>query len=457
MPMFPPIRILMQQLHQGKSRARALIEEALAHIDDPQGEGRLAFLAVNREAAIAQADFYDGERAKGRTVPAFAGIPIAVKDLFDLAGEVTRVGSKLLNGAPPAERDATAVARLKTQGFIIVGRTNMTEFAYSGVGLNPHYGTPRSPYDRATGRIPGGSSSGSAVAVADGMVPLALGTDTGGSCRIPAAYCGVTGYKPSVGRISKDGVYPLSATLDSVGPLAQTVDCCAVADAIMAGEWPGEIAAKEPRAIRLGLPTSHVRDGLEPPIVKAFDRSLSLLSKAGVRIDDFVFPELAELPVINAKGGISAVEAFAHHRRQIEAYGSEYDQRVMKRIMSGAGISAPDYVDILAKRRELIAKCDDLMAGFDALIMPTSPNVPPPITALATDEEYARLNFLSLKNTFLGNFLDRCAISLPMHAPDEPPAGLMLMAAWGRDRQLFAVAQAAETALSPVRSSDRKI
>src|SRR5205807_9161411 len=180
-----------------------LVEEALPRIDDPTGEGKLASLTLSREAAIDDADHYDRQRAKGRAVAPFAGIPIAVKDLFDVAGEVTRVGSKLLGNSPPADRDATAVARLKAQGFIVLGRTNMTEFAYSGVGLNPHYGTPRSPYDRVIGRIPGGSSSGSAVAVADGMVPLALGTDTGGSCRIPAGYCGVTGYKPSTGRIPK--------------------------------------------------------------------------------------------------------------------------------------------------------------------------------------------------------------------------------------------------------------
>jgi aspartyl-tRNA(Asn)/glutamyl-tRNA(Gln) amidotransferase subunit A len=331
----------------------------------------------------------------------------------------------------------------------------MTEFAYSGVGLNPHYGTPRSPYDRATGRIPGGSSSGSAVAVADGMVPLALGTDTGGSCRIPAAYCGVVGYKPSVGRVPKDGVYPLSATLDSVGPLARTVACCAIADAIMAGDWMGEIAPKEPRTIRLGLPTSHVLDGIEPPIAQSFEHVLSALSQEGMRIDDIDIPELADLPLINSKGGISAVEAYAHHRKQIEAHGGDYDPRVLKRILSGAAITAPEYVDILERRRRLIAHCDELMAGFDALIMPTSPNVPPPIAALATDEEYARLNFLSLKNTFLGNFLNRCAISIPMHREGEPPASLMLMAAWGRDRQLFGVAQAVEDVLSPVRSSGR--
>ncbi|MFL5260064.1 MAG: amidase [Hyphomicrobiales bacterium] len=454
--MFLPLRILSHKLARGELTSTDLVRQSLQAIENPAGEGRLAFIHVDRERALDEAEFIDAQRAKGRTLPPFAGIPFGVKDLFDVAGEVTAAGSKLLRNAIPASRDATAVTRLRAQGFIPVGRTNMTEFAYSGVGLNPHYGTPRSPYDRKTARIPGGSSSGTAVAVADGMVPMALGTDTGGSCRIPAAYCGIAGWKPSTGRVPKDGVYPLSATLDSVGPLAQTVSCCAIADAIMAGDWSGEIAPKPLKSVRLGLPTTHVMDGVEPPVAAAFERALTILVKAGTRIDDFVFPELADLPQINAKGGISAVEAFVHHRKQIESRAEEYDPRVMKRILSGAGVSAPDYVEILNRRRDLICRCDDLMAGFDALVMPTSPNVPPPITALATDEEYARLNFLSLKNTFLGNFLDRCSISLPMHGPEEPPSGLMLMAAWGRDRQLFAVAQAIEDALKPVRSSDRR-
>lgn len=448
--MFPMLEALTRQLEQGRNTARALVERSLERIEDPAGEGRLAFLTVSGDAARDQADFYDRQRKAGRPLPPFAGVPLGVKDLFDLAGEATRAGSAVLKGAQPAARDAPAIARLRAAGFIVMGRTNMTEFAYSGVGLNPHYGTPRAPWNRATGRIPGGSSSGSAVAVADFMVPLAIGSDTGGSCRIPAAYCGITGYKPSSGSIPTQGAYPLSTTLDSIGPLARTVSCCAIAHAIMAGSEPQPIVERAPASIRLGLPTGYVLEGLDIHVSKAFDRAVAALGKAGIAVSDVAFPELADIPNFNMKGGLSAVEAYAHQRTQIEQGGDLYDQRVRRRILAGRDISAADYLDVLAARKRLIARCRDLVTGLDALVLPTTPTVPPPIAALERDEDYAKLNFLSLRNTFAGNFLDLCAISLPMHRPGEPPAGLMLMARHGEDGKLFAIAQAVETILAPI-------
>ena len=231
-------------LGAGRCSARSLVEASLAAIADPSGEGSRAFITVDDQGARATANHMDLLRRAGRQPSRFAGIPFSVKDLFDLAGEVTTAGSKVLAGARPASADAVAIARLKAQGFIVMGRTNMTEFAYSGVGLNPHYGTPRSPFDRQTGRIPGGSSSGAAVSVADAMVSLGIGSDTGGSCRIPASYCGITGYKPSHGRVPLSGAYPLSSSFDSIGPLANSVACCAAADAIMAGDWDGAIPVR---------------------------------------------------------------------------------------------------------------------------------------------------------------------------------------------------------------------
>ncbi len=441
---------LEAKLAQGTVTARSLVEELLARIEDPQGEGKVAFLKIHGARARHLADYYDSARKAGHPVPRFAGIPFSVKDLFDEAGEVTRAGSRLLAKAMPAKKDAPAIARLKNAGFIAIGRTNMTEFAYSGVGLNPHYGTPRSPWDRKTGRIPGGSSSGAAVSVADGMVPLAIGSDTGGSCRIPAAYNGIVGYKPSTGRVPLTGAYPLSASFDSIGPMANSVACCALADALMAGiegDVPQGLRADR---IRLAIPLSHLVEGLEPEVASAFARAVDALRAAGIRVDEIDYRELRDIPTINAKGGIVVAEALAHHRKQLDDASEIYDQRVSRRILAGSQITAADLVDIIAARQRLIQHNAKLMAGFDALVLPTTPNVPPPIAALARDEDYMRLNAMSLRNTAVGNFLDQCSISLPMQAPDEPPKGLMLMAPHGRDQHIFGVAQATETALAAI-------
>jgi len=434
---------LARDLETGRTTAVGLIEAALERIEDPAGEGARVFLRVEAEGAREAAQYVDGLRRRNAQPSRFAGIPISVKDLFDIAGQVTTAGSVVLKDHPPAQADAIAIARLRAKGFIIVGRTNMTEFAYSGVGLNPHYGTPLSPFDRKMGRIPGGSSSGAAVSVADGMSALAIGTDTGGSCRIPASFCGVVGYKPSSGRIPTDGAYPLSYTLDSVGSMARSVQCAAIADAVMADDWNGRIAERPLGRIRLGLPKSF-GSGVEPEVAKAFEAALTRLGRAGVSIVEMEFPSIEDIAAINTKGGISAVEAYAHHRELLAAHGKRYDQRVARRIFNGATIAAYEYVDILRKRTELIARVKAIIYGLDGVILPTTPNIPPPVAALEKDDEYMRINFLSLRNTFVGNFLDVCAISLPMHEPGEPPCGFMIMAAWGKDRELFATALASE-------------
>ena len=265
---------LARNLADGKITSRSLVEASLAAIADPAGEGARAFIATDPDGARAAADHSDALRKRGRAPSRFAGIPFSAKDLFDLAGEVTTAGSKVLAEAAPAKADAVAIARLKAAGMIVIGRTNMTEFAYSGVGLNPHYGTPRSPFDRATGRIPGGSSSGAGVSVADGMVSLAIGTDTGGSCRIPASYCGVVGYKSSHGRVPLTGTYPLSFSFDTIGPLADSVACCASADALMAGDWDGVAPKRSVKGLRLAVLRDFVLDGLEAPVAMAFEDCL---------------------------------------------------------------------------------------------------------------------------------------------------------------------------------------
>ena len=445
------IEALSRDLEEGRVTARELIEQSLERIADPAGEGATTFLTLHGETARAAADYMDALRKAGRQPSRFAGIPMSVKDLFDEAGEVTSAGSVILADAAPASVDAPAVRRLKALGFISVGRTNMTEFAYSGVGLNGHHGQPRAVWDRKTGRIPGGSSSGAAVSVADGMAALALGTDTGGSCRIPAAFNGVVGYKSSSGRVPTTGVFPLSQSFDSVGPLANSVACCATADAIMAGDRDGRLEPRDPATLRLGILRSVVLDDLEPEVAASFDAALARLSKAGVAFIDAAMPELAELPRINAGGGIVAAEAYAVHRDMIASDGARYDQRVMKRIFAGSAITAAQLIETRRRRAEVIAASERLYAGLDAVVMPTVPDLPPPVAALDDYDEYVRINLRCLRNTFIGNFLDACAISLPCQPLGEPPVGLMLMAPHGHDRRLFAAAAGIEGVLGAAR------
>lgn len=438
---------LSGELRDGKTSSRKLVEQALAKISNPAGEGARAFIKVDAEGALAAADYQDRLRRQNRQPSPFAGIPISVKDLFDLAGEVTTAGSKVLKDASPALLDAPAIATLKSAGLVVLGRTNMTEFAYSGVGLNPHYGTPRSAFDRKTGRIPGGSSSGAAVAIADGMCALSIGTDTGGSCRIPAAYNGIVGYKPGTGRVSTRGAYPLSSRFDSVGPLGNSVACCAAADALMAGDWTGKIAVREVSSLRIGVLKTAVLEGLDSDVAAAYERVLARLSKAGATLVDLAFEELLEMPSLTIKGGIVAAEAYAQHRDLIARKGADYDPRVRMRLEAAAGISAADYLSIVKRRDEMIRRFSAVAQGFSAVVLPTVMIIPPPITALEGDQDYLRFNSMSLRNTYVGNFLDCCAISIPVNEPGAAPVGLMLMGVWGQDQNLFAVGQAVENLL----------
>jgi aspartyl-tRNA(Asn)/glutamyl-tRNA(Gln) amidotransferase subunit A len=439
---------LADALATGRTTSRALVEQCLDRIADPAGEGARVFIAVAADAARAQADAMDGLRKYGRAPGPYAGIPISVKDLFDVAGEVTAAGSVVLADAPPAQVHAPVIARMLAAGFVPVGRTNMTEFAFSGLGINPHHGTPASPWDRATRRIPGGSSSGAGVSVADGMAFAALGTDTGGSCRIPAALCGVVGYKPTARRVPITGVLPLSFSLDSVGPLANSVTCCAIVDAVLAGE---PILPPHPRplaGVRLALPDRIVTDGMDAPTSAAFDRALATLSAAGAIIERVHFAALDRIGAASARASIAACEAFAWHRSLLARGADRYDPKVRFRIEGGASAANADYLDAMVQRRVIGLDMAVATAPYDALIMPTVPTVPAPIAELeADDAAYTRTNALMLRNTALGNFLDRCSISLPCHRPGEAPAGLMLVGPTLGDAALFALAAGVEAAL----------
>jgi aspartyl-tRNA(Asn)/glutamyl-tRNA(Gln) amidotransferase subunit A len=433
----------------GGGSSRGLVEQCLARIADRSGEGERVFLKVHGADALAAADFYDRLRARDAAPSPFAGIPVAIKDLFDLAGDVTTAGSRALKDAEPAARDAPSVARLRAAGFIPIGRTNMTEFAFSGLGINPHYGTPLNPYDRRAGRIPGGSSSGAAVSVTDAMAFGALGTDTGGSCRIPAALCGIVGFKPTARRVPTAGAFPLSTSLDSIGPLAATVACCAVLDAVLAGEPAAELAPFPLAGLRMAVPQTIVLDGLEPGVARAFEAALDALRKVGARIADIPLRELSELPQINAKGGFAAAESYAIHRALIAKAEKTYDPQVLTRILRGQEQSAADYIDLVAARADFIRRVAAVTAPYDALLMPTTPLMAPRLADLAADDSYRKVNFLMLRNPAIVNFLDRCSISLPCQRAGDAPVGLMLVGEHGADRRLLAIAAAIEQVVSP--------
>ncbi len=434
----PTIAELAVELAEGRTTSKELVEECLTRIADPDGEGARTYLAVDADGARAAASAMDALRAAEAEPSPYAGIPVSVKDLFDVRGQVTRAGSVVLDGAP-AVRDATSVARWRAAGLVVVGRTNMTEFAFSGLGLNSHHGTPANPWEREVRRIPGGSSSGAAVSVADGMAYGALGTDTGGSCRIPAALCGLVGFKPTQVRVPRDGMVPLSETLDAVGVLGRSVSCCAILDAALAGtEAPPRGALDRPP--RLAVVRNYLFADAEPAVVAAFDRAIRRLRAAGADVVDIDLPELDGIAEMNAGGGFAAAESFAWHHDLIAERAGDYDPRVLVRIRRGERQSARELLVLREWRAALIEGVGRRLNDFDAFVCPTVPLVAPAIDALEDDDEYARVNVLMLRNPTVVNLLDGCAVSVPMHQPGEPPTGLMLAGMAGDDAAVLRIA-----------------
>jgi aspartyl-tRNA(Asn)/glutamyl-tRNA(Gln) amidotransferase subunit A len=442
-----PIASALQQLRSGAVTSRTLVEQCLARIADPNGEGGRTFTRVN-ETALLQADAADVLlRSNNIANKPLLGLPISVKDLFDGAGEVTTAGSVVLANAPSAAQDATIVARLRAAGAVIIGRTNMTEFAYSGLGLNPHYGTPANPWHREERRIPGGSSSGAAISVTDGMAAAAIGTDTGGSVRIPAALCGLTGFKPTASRIPMDGTLPLARSLDSIGPIAATVDCCTRLDAVLSGTT---YTPQQPLTeLKLGVLQGYVLEGLDEPTAYAFQNTLLALKDAGFTTEAVDFPALARIPASNQT---AAAEAYAWHRRLLETSSHRYDPHVSMRILHGAGMLAADFLDLMQARREIIAEAAQILAAYDAILLPTTPIIAPRIADLEHDDAaYFHANGLMLRNTSIFNFLDGCGLTIPCHRHGEAPVGLMVASTQGKDAHLLRVGAAIEAALAPVR------
>jgi aspartyl-tRNA(Asn)/glutamyl-tRNA(Gln) amidotransferase subunit A len=445
--MNPTIQQLSADLAAGRTTSRKLTDEALARIEDPKGEGKRAFIKVWKTQALAAADASDLRRKAGLVASPLEGIPVSIKNLCDVAGETTLSGSKALDDAPPAKADAPVVARLRAAGAVIVGSTNMSEFAFSGVGFNPHYGTPGNPADRT--RVPGGSSAGAAVSVADRMAVAALGTDTGGSVRIPAAVCGIVGFKPTARRVPIDGVIPLSTSLDSIGPLANSVEDCAIVDAVFANQPIHVPEAMPLSGLRLAVPKYFVMDDLDPTVAKAFERALKALAAKGVKIDHIDLPQLNELPTINAKGGFAASEAYAWHKELIARRGNAYDPFVAPRIMRGKEMTAADYIELLGKRTDLCRRVSAITSNYDAVAMPTCAIVAPTLDEVSTAEGFTKKNMLLLRNTTVGNFLDRCGISLPCHGTGELPVGFMLMGEAMTDQRVLAMARSVAPVVRP--------
>jgi aspartyl-tRNA(Asn)/glutamyl-tRNA(Gln) amidotransferase subunit A len=423
--------------------ARDRLEEALARIADPKGEGARACLTVYTNAARDAANAADARARAGLSLGPLDGAIISIKDLFDVAGEPTRAGSKILANAPPASADAVVVRRLRAAGSVIVAKTNMVEFAFSILGLNPHYGTPGNPADRT--RVPGGSSSGAAVAVADGMCEIGIGSDTGGSTRAPAAFCGVVGYKPSKYRVPTEGAFPLSYTLDSVGPIARSVTACAAADAVMAGDEPWALEPESLQGLRLGIPQGLPLAGLDQTVGSRFSDATSALGRAGVRLSEENIPLLDDMTRVNAKGRISTIEGSAIHRERLAASAADFDPYVRARFEAVRGFSAVDYITIIRERTALAHAMDARLSDLDGLVLPTTPGVAPTIAEVSTGSDvFIAANTFLARNVGIINFFDLCAISLPLPRAGGLPVGLMLVARNGQDRKLFRMAAAVE-------------
>jgi len=442
---------LSTKLQHGEVTSEELATQALERIDDPAGQGGKTFLAVYREGALASARAIDSMRAEGMAISPLAGIPISVKESFEIAGSTMLVGSRVYRNRPASTHDAAIIRRLRGWGLVIVGRTNMTEFAFSTAGLNPHYGTPLNPYDREHGRTPGGSSSGAAVSVTDGMAAVALASDTGGSIRVPAAFCGLTGFKPTGRRVPLQGAASLARLMDSAGAIGRSVTCCAQMDAVLRDDVAGPALGAGPplKSLRLGILRNYVDENVEDEVRRTYETALERLRRAGANIEDTRLPALDEIPRIISKGGLQAAERYAEHRKTIESSAQEYDPRILARIVRGRDMSSADYLDVVRERGEIAQQFETFMRTYDAVIMPTVPLIPPLISDLdRSDDEFQRLQLAILRNPSTVNMLDGCAISLPCHEEGKAPVGLSLVGAANSDDHILRAALVVEEALA---------
>ena len=453
MPLFPePMKTtrlpLIEDLPNARQhgwRASQQLQWSLAQATSPAAHA--VFTRTYPDAAQVAAQFSDDCHDQAVPTGPLSGVLVTVKDLYDVQGEVTLAGTRAFAEQAPARHDALVVTRLRAAGAVIWGKTNMTELAFSGIGINPHYGTPRNPADPQSQRIPGGSSSGAAVSVALGLAQVGLGSDTGGSIRIPAAWCGVVGFKSSQYRVPIQGAVTLSHTLDTVCAMTLSVADARTVDGVLSGQ----LLSRRPRSIRslrLAVPQNLVLDGLDAAVTRAYQRVLKRLTDAGAELVEVSWPEWSEIADIHAPAGFSAIECWAAHRHILSDRLDQLDPRVAGRLRLGIEVSAADYLRMCARRADWIARVQGRMAGFDAWLAPTVAVVAPELGPLLEhDDVFMAANRLSLRNTFVGNFMDGCSISLPMHLPGELPSGLMLTACRGQDGPLLDVAETVEALL----------
>ncbi len=447
--MFDDLCAAADAVRAGQSTALALLRQA----QDAAREPRNASTFIRRFDAEAEAaaQAVDTLNAAGAPLPPLAGLAVSVKDLFDVAGHPTTGGSRVLAGAPAAHQDATAVARLRAAGAALVGHTQMTEFAFSGVGINPHHRTPANPATAlhdGTPRIPGGSTSGGAVSVATGAAWAALGSDTGGSIRIPAALQGLVGFKNTQALTPRDGCIPLSTTLDTSCAITRTVRDAVLLHEVLSARRV-QLLRRPLKSLRLAAPRGVMLEQLDATVAHAYERTLGLLRQHGAQIDEIDLPPLAQLSTLQANGGFAAAESWAWHRRLLAARGADYDPRVATRIRRGEAISAADYIDLQQARARWIAEMDAALAPFDALLSPTVPLVAPEMQPLIeSDDRFFATNALLLRNPSIVNQLDGCALSLPCHNPGELPVGLMVWSSAGHDDTVLDVSLTIEAALA---------
>ncbi|MDQ6881857.1 MAG: amidase [Pseudomonadota bacterium] len=442
--MLPDLHTTRERIRAHQTSAAAELDSAIAIAQSPAC--RHVFLGTRFVAARQEAA--DPARA-GRPL---AGLPVSIKDLFDAEGEVTTAGSTVLASTAPALLDSAAVARLRAAGGVVIGRTNMSEFAFSGVGVNPHHGTPANPADTEVARIPGGSSSGAAVSVAAGACFIGLGSDTGGSIRIPAALTGIVGFKNTARLVPLRGTHPLSSTLDTVCAMTRSVRDATLAHEVLAHRVVTRSHAPL-SSYRVAVARTQMLDGLDDTVACAFERSLRALRDAGAKVTEIDLAEIRQLGTIQATGGFSAAESYAWHRELLRTSGDGYDPRVRIRIERGSAMKAFEYIDLFRARASWIAAVEAALRGYDAVLSPTVPMVAPPIAGVGPgqerDQEFFRVNALLLRNASVVNMLDGCAISIPCQLPGELPVGLMLWHGAMHDDTILNIAQRAEALLTP--------